>query len=150
MTRLLTLEQNTALKILTLPEVNYNKETGVISVHPQNRRAFAVRTLTVSASFAIFEKQLLLILQIMKKTCHLQLLLWKLFKYECFWVLLHSYLVQKCSTLTTFKNADVRHFLFSEESINKMKSQCRKNSVTKKYLIWRIVMMIFYYTFCKR
>ncbi|XP_029169933.1 exosome complex component RRP43-like [Nylanderia fulva] len=49
-----------ALKTLTLPEVNYNKETGVIVVHPENRKAFTVRTLPVSASFAIFEKQLLL------------------------------------------------------------------------------------------
>lgn len=49
-----------ALKTLTLPEVNYNKETGVIVVNPENRKAFTVRTLPVSASFAIFEKQLLL------------------------------------------------------------------------------------------
>ncbi|KMQ96274.1 protein efr3-like protein cmp44e protein, partial [Lasius niger] len=49
-----------ALKTLTLPEVNYNKETGVIVVYPKNRKAFTVRTLPVSASFAIFEKQLLL------------------------------------------------------------------------------------------
>lgn len=49
-----------ALKTLTLPEINYNKETGVIVVHPKNRKAFTVRTLPVSASFAIFEKQLLL------------------------------------------------------------------------------------------
>ncbi|KAL6417815.1 hypothetical protein ACFW04_012516 [Cataglyphis niger] len=49
-----------ALKTLTLPEVNYNNETGIIVVHPENKKAFPVRTLPVSASFAIFEKQLLL------------------------------------------------------------------------------------------
>ncbi|XP_029667663.1 exosome complex component RRP43-like isoform X1 [Formica exsecta] len=49
-----------ALKTLTLPEVNYNNETGIIVVHPENRKAFPVRTFPVSASFAIFEKQLLL------------------------------------------------------------------------------------------
>ncbi|EFN72375.1 Exosome complex exonuclease RRP43 [Camponotus floridanus] len=50
-----------ALKTLTLPEINYNSETGVIVTHPENRKAFTVRTLPVSASFAIFEKQLLLV-----------------------------------------------------------------------------------------
>ncbi|XP_070154846.1 exosome complex component RRP43 isoform X2 [Polyergus mexicanus] len=49
-----------ALKTLTLPEVNYNNETGVIVVHSENRKAFPVKTFPVSASFAIFEKQLLL------------------------------------------------------------------------------------------
>ncbi|XP_012527138.1 exosome complex component RRP43 [Monomorium pharaonis] len=49
-----------ALKTLTLPEVNYNKETGVTVVHPKNRKAFTVRTLPVSTSFAVFEKQLLI------------------------------------------------------------------------------------------
>ncbi|XP_011701660.1 PREDICTED: exosome complex component RRP43-like isoform X1 [Wasmannia auropunctata] len=50
-----------ALKTLTLPEVNYNSETGVIVVHPKNRETFTVRTLPVSISFAVFEKQLLIV-----------------------------------------------------------------------------------------
>jgi len=41
---------------VTLPEVNYNEETGVIVVHPENKKAFTVRTLPVSTSFVIFEK----------------------------------------------------------------------------------------------
>lgn len=41
---------------VTLPEVNYNNETGIIVVHSENRKAFPVRTFPVSASFAIFEK----------------------------------------------------------------------------------------------
>jgi len=49
-----------ALKTLLLPEVNYNMETGVIVVHPENKKAFTVRTLPISTSFAIFEKQLLI------------------------------------------------------------------------------------------
>ncbi|XP_025988819.1 exosome complex component RRP43 isoform X2 [Solenopsis invicta] len=48
-----------ALKTLVLPEVNYNKETAVIVVNPKNKKTFTVRTLPVSTSFAIFEKQLL-------------------------------------------------------------------------------------------
>ncbi|XP_032684665.1 exosome complex component RRP43-like [Odontomachus brunneus] len=49
-----------ALKTLTLPEVNYNSETGVIVVHPKKRKLFVMRTLPVSTSFAIFEKQMLI------------------------------------------------------------------------------------------
>ncbi|KYN03301.1 Exosome complex exonuclease RRP43 [Cyphomyrmex costatus] len=49
-----------ALKTLTLPEVNYIKETGVTTVHPKNRKKFTVRTLPISTSFAVFEKQLLI------------------------------------------------------------------------------------------
>jgi len=49
-----------ALKTLTLPEVNYNQETGVIVVHPKNRKIFNVKTIPVSVSFAVFEKQLLI------------------------------------------------------------------------------------------
>jgi len=41
---------------VTLPEVNYNKETGVIIVHPKNKIQFTVKTLPVSVSFAIFDK----------------------------------------------------------------------------------------------
>lgn len=41
---------------VTLPEVNYNSETGVIVVHPKKRKPFIMRTLPVSTSFAIFEK----------------------------------------------------------------------------------------------
>ncbi|EZA50937.1 exosome complex component RRP43 [Ooceraea biroi] len=49
-----------AFKTLALPEVNYNKETGVIVVHPKKKIPFTVRTLPVSVSFAIFDRQLLI------------------------------------------------------------------------------------------
>ncbi|XP_014483494.1 PREDICTED: exosome complex component RRP43-like [Dinoponera quadriceps] len=49
-----------ALKTLTLPVVNYNSETGVIVVHPKKRKPFVMRTLPVSTSFAMFEKQMLI------------------------------------------------------------------------------------------
>lgn len=45
---------------VTLPEVNYNSETGVIVVQPKNRKPFTVRTLPVSTSFALFEKSVLI------------------------------------------------------------------------------------------
>ncbi|XP_018044479.1 PREDICTED: exosome complex component RRP43-like isoform X2 [Atta colombica] len=48
-----------ALKTLTLPEVNYTKETALTIVNPKNRKKFIVRTLPISTSFAVFEKQLL-------------------------------------------------------------------------------------------
>lgn len=48
--------QETYFFVVTLPEVNYNKETGVIVVNPKNREMFTVRTLPVSVSFAVFEK----------------------------------------------------------------------------------------------
>lgn len=49
-----------ALKTLKLPEVNYNKETGVNVVHPENRTQLTVKTLPVSTSFALFENKLLI------------------------------------------------------------------------------------------
>ncbi|EFN85487.1 exosome complex component RRP43 [Harpegnathos saltator] len=50
-----------ALKTLTLPEVNYNLETGVTVVHPKKRKPFVMKMLPVSISFAIFEKQMLIV-----------------------------------------------------------------------------------------
>ncbi|KAG5323564.1 EXOS8 protein, partial [Pseudoatta argentina] len=48
-----------ALKTLTLPEVNYTKETALTIVNPKNRKKFIIRTLPISTSFAVFERQLL-------------------------------------------------------------------------------------------
>ncbi|XP_020296020.1 exosome complex component RRP43-like isoform X2 [Pseudomyrmex gracilis] len=45
---------------VTLPEVNYSSETGVIVVQPKNRKPFTVRTIPVSTSFALFENPLLI------------------------------------------------------------------------------------------
>lgn len=48
------------LSTLTLPEIQYNVETGAVSVHSIKRRRFSVKTLPVSVTFAIFDDQLLI------------------------------------------------------------------------------------------